>query len=328
MAVITELSEGDAAALARAFDLGEVRALRAIPAGTINSNYALTTSRGAYFLRINEGKDEADVRWEAELLRELAGAGVPVAAPHRASSGEAWAPVRGKLASLFSWLEGEHRARDEVSAMDARAVGRALAELHGAGRPLASRFERSGIYTFADITARFEGFRDRDDPALAPAIRAIADEIPWLEARAAIRAEAPQGVIHGDLFRDNVLFRGRELAALLDFEQASTGSLAYDLAVCLNAWCFTSDVDPELSRGLLAGYQALRPLGEAARAALYPELRAAAMRFAVTRVTDVYLAGADQPGKDFRRYLRRLERWRELGAGEVDRWIGESAAPA
>jgi len=97
---------------------------------------------------------------------------------------------------------------------------------------------------------------------------------------------------------------------LLDFEQASTGALVYDLAVCINAWCFVDDFDPALIEALVAGYQQVRPLDPGERALLPVEARAAAMRFTVTRITDVYLPGVDLPGKDFRRYLRRLERLR------------------
>lgn len=313
-----ELTENDARALAREFGAGEVSALRRVAAGTINANYALSTASGAYFLRVNEGKGEDEVRWEAELVWALERAGVPVVAPLPAARGEPFARWGSALVSLFPWRPGEHRGRGEVSEGDARALGLALAHLHEAGLPLAPRFERRGIYTFEDIVRRFERIRERRDPALDPAVEAIAEEIPWLRQREAVRAAAPTGVIHGDLFRDNVLFRGRELEALLDFEQASTGSLAYDLAVCINAWCWDEDVEIELARALVSGYRAGRGLEDASRQALYPELRAAAMRFTVTRITDVYLRGADNPEKDFRRYLRRLERWRELGPEVVE----------
>jgi homoserine kinase type II len=321
MGAFTRLEDGDVAALARAFGVGEVRAWRPIAAGTINSNFALETSGGRYFLRINEGKREAEVRYEAELVAELERAGGPVVAPARARSGEPFARHGDRFASLFPWIEGGHRGRGEVSEGDAEAVGAALARLHEAALPIAARFERAGIYTFDDIVARFEGLRGSRDLALEPALSAVAEEIPWLRERASVRDAASRGIIHGDLFRDNVVFRGTRLAALIDFEQASSGSLVYDLAVCVNAWCFDEDVRPELARAMVGGYLAGRALSAADREALAVELRGAAMRFTVTRITDVYLPGLDNPEKDFRRYARRLVRWRELGAGEVASWF-------
>jgi homoserine kinase type II len=179
------------------------------------------------------------------------------------------------------------------------------------------RFAREGIYTSAHIAARVEAVsadpRAAADPDLARALADARDEIAWLAERAGERARAPRGVIHGDLFRDNVLFAGDELAALLDFEQASLGAWIYDLAVCANAWCWVDDVVPELLAGLANGYAAVRPLEPVERELFPVELRAAAVRFTVTRITDVYLPGADLPGKDFRRYLSRLHRWRQLG---------------
>ncbi len=318
MGAFTNLTGGDVAALAHAFGAGEVERWWPIPAGTINSNFGLKTARGRYFLRVNEGKGEAEVRYEADLVGELSRAGLPVLAPIPAQGGEPFARRGGKLVSLFPFRDGEHRARGEVGEHDARAVGAALADLHAAGLPIAARFDRRGIYTFGDIVRRLEGIAAPDgDAELARALKVLGAEAAWLEAREAVRTEATRGVIHGDLFRDNVLFRGSELVLLLDFEQASTGSLAYDLAVCINAWCWGDDLERPLSRALVAGYRARRELPPPDRDALYVELRAAAMRFAVTRITDVYLPGIENPDKDYRRYVRRLERWQALGPDEV-----------
>jgi homoserine kinase type II len=128
------------------------------------------------------------------------------------------------------------------------------------------------------------------------------------------RPDLPTGLIHGDLFIDNVLYQGDALVALLDFEQASWGRLAYDLAVSVLAFGFgRDDFRPDLTRAFIAGYLETRPVSAGEREGFASELRFAACRFAVTRITDVYLrrtAGAP-PGKDFRRYLLRLRRVRE-----------------
>jgi homoserine kinase type II len=146
------------------------------------------------------------------------------------------------------------------------------------------------------------------------------DELAWLSARAAERAAAPRGVIHGDLFRDNVLFDGEDLVALLDFEQASTGSLVYDVAVCVNAWCYGDAFDAALVRAMCGGY-AGRAMSRAEARALMIELRAAAMRFMVTRITDVHLPGVELAGKGFDRFQARLESWRALGDAGLADWL-------
>jgi homoserine kinase type II len=318
MARLTRLDDEDVRALADAFALGEVTAWGEVPAGTINSNHWVEAGGRRWFLRVNEGKREEDVRYEAELVGELAARGVATPRPVVASSGQPLLLRRDRWVSVFPWIAGSQRALGEVTAADAHAVGAALARLHRAGAGLVVRFARDGIYTTSHIAERVDAIaadsRAAGDPALVSAVASAREEMVWLAARAGQRASAPRGIIHGDLFRDNVLFAADgDVAALLDFEQASLGTWVYDLAVSANAWCYTDEVVPELCAALVAGYRAIRPLEPVERALLWTELRAAAVRFCVTRITDVYLPGADLPGKDFRRFQQRLARWRQLG---------------
>lgn len=335
MGLFTQLTEEQIAALTRGFGadrtVGPVTGFRAIPAGTINSNFRIECERGALFLRINEGKSEEDVRYEADLVAALVGGGVASPVPFRTDDGTPFVMHDGRHVSLFPWLDGSHRAGAAIEPGHTAALGRALARLHLVGLDLFERFDRPSRYTFAEIIERHRQVaaseRGQSDPVLAPALAAVADEIPWLEARDEVRDAATTGIIHGDLFPDNVLFAdgSATISALIDFEQASTGSLAYDLAVCINAWCYRDDFDPALIAGLVSGYQEVRPLTESDIAALEVEVRAAAMRFTVTRITDVYLPGMDSSAKDFRRYLARLQRWREVGRDGLHSWakLGE-----
>jgi homoserine kinase type II len=320
----TRLGDAELEQLAAAFGLGAIREHHAIAAGTINSNYELATERGRFFARVNEGKSEHDVAWEAQLVGALAEAGVVTPPPLVALDGRPYAALRGpitKWLSVFAWRDGRHLAAAEVTPALADRFGAALAQLHVAGLALPAAWRRGSIYDHVHLVGRFERFAQLADAALARAVAILGEELAEAAAAAAIRARATHGMIHGDLFRDNVLWDGDAISAILDFEQASGGSLAYDLAVCINDWCFPgsprADLDLGLAAALVAGYQRVRPLTDLDRAALPVELRAAAARFTITRITDVYLARVPNPDKDFRAFLARCEAWRGPALGQL-----------
>lgn len=320
MGVFTQLGRTELTEVAEAFSLGLVRGFQPIVAGTINTNYGLDTEHGRWFVRVNEGKAEVDVAWEARLVASLAEGGVTTPAPVRAQDGRPYAPLagmRGKWVSVFPWRRGRHLAASEVTPQHAAVLGAALARLHVVGLALPAAWRRGSIYDHDHLVTRFSRFQHSMDPALARAIEVLGEELAAAAAAAPIRARATHGIIHGDLFRDNVLWEGDEVAALLDFEQASGGSLAYDLAVCINDWCWTSRPELALVRGLVEGYQQVRPLTIGDREALPIEIRAAAARFTITRITDVYLARLDNPEKDFRAFLARSEAWRGPVLGQL-----------
>lgn len=320
MGTFTVLGATEIEELAEAFGLGAVREFRTIAAGTINSNFEVVTATGRYFLRVNEGKAEVDVAWESRLVAALAQAGVATPAPLLARDGRPYAALVGpvtKWVSAFPWREGHHLAADEVTPELASTFGRALAELHRAGLQLPAAWRRGSIYDHDHLVARLERFERVHDPLLADAKRILAEELAIAGDAAPIRRRATQGIIHGDLFRDNVLWQGGRITAILDFEQASGGSLAYDLAVCINDWCWTDAPRIDLAHALIAGYQAVRPLTPGDREALPYEIRAAAARFTITRITDVYLARVRNPDKDFRAFLARCEAWRGPSLGQL-----------
>lgn len=327
MGTFTQLGPRELADLAAAFGLPPVTELRPIAEGTINSNFEIVAG-DHYFLRVNENKSEDDVAYEAELVGAFAAGGVPTPAPllardHRryAALGVAPDPALAaansnlpptKWVSIFPWRTGHHIL--DITAPIARALGAALARLHLAGLGLP---RRPSIYDHDHLVKRFAGFAGSPDPELAHAISVLQRELSFAHAQAAVRQAATHGVIHGDLFRDNVLWEGGEIVAVLDFEQASGGSLAYDLAVCLNDWCWTGEIRFDLVKAMLDGYQSVRPLTDADRAALLIEVRASAARFTITRITDVYLAKVDNPEKDFRAFLARVEAWDAHALGQL-----------
>ena len=200
----------------------------------------------------------------------------------------------------------------------ARQAGGALAQLHRAGAEVTDH--RPGRYEPDEIQRRFERISALagGDPVLAGAVAVLGPALARLAGQR--RADVPMGLIHGDLFIDNVLYADSgALTALLDFEQASWGRLAYDLAVSVLAFGFgQDDFRPEVTRAFIEGYTALRTPTPAEQEGFGDELEFAACRFAVTRITDVYLRrGAGAPsGKDFQRYVRRYQRVGEHRAGE------------
>ncbi len=317
--VFTQLGRAELCEVAEAFDLGETIGFQSIAAGTINTNFRLDTTKGRYFVRVNEGKAEADVAWEARLVEALAKGGVATLPPVVARDGRPYAPLAHtrKWVSVFPWRKGSHLEPSQVTTELAAELGAQLAKMHAVGLELPAAWRRGSIYNHDHLALRFARFESSLDPALRSAIKILGEELATASHAQATRARATQGIIHGDLFRDNVLWEGGSIAAILDFEQASGGSLAYDIAVCINDWCWTGEPRIDLARALLDGYRKVRDLSAADREALPIEVRAAAARFTVTRITDVYLARVDNPEKDFRAFLARCEAWRGPALGQL-----------
>jgi homoserine kinase type II len=316
MATFRSLDPADVQEILAAFGAGDYRAHQPIAVGTVNTNVRVETAAGPLFLRVNEGKSRADVEREAAIVAHVAVRGVPTPPPRRTPAGVPFVAWRGELVSLFPWVAGRTLSRAEVTPVHAAAVGAALGALHRAGADVEdhspSRYEPD------EIEARLARVAALARPELAAAVDTLAPELANL--RSARAAALPQGTIHGDLFIDNVLFDGARLSALIDFEQASWGRLAYDLAVTTLAFGFgRDDFRAEIVRSLIDAYVAARPVTAGERVGFGAELRFAACRFAVTRITDVHLkrdAGA-APGKNFSRYLDRLDRVRaHLAAGD------------
>lgn len=310
MGTFRTLTDFDLEEILGGFGLGGLRAFTPIAAGTINTNLAVELDEGRRFLRINEGKSVEDVAREAAIVEFLSDRGLNTPRPIPSTTGQPWLPWRGVCVSLFPWVEGRILTRAELAQDQARQAGVALARLHLTGAPYPD--QRPGRYEPEEIARRLAEIENQahEHAALAAAVEELRPELRRLEReRAAVDADIPKGLIHGDLFMDNVLYRGPTLVALLDFEQAAWGRPVYDLAVSVLAFGFgLDDFRPEITRAFIDGYLDTRPAEPAEVAAFGDELCFAACRFTVTRITDVYLrreAGAP-PGKDFRRYLSRL----------------------
>jgi len=305
MAVYTEVGDEALAAFLADFDIGSVVAFRGIAEGVENSNFSLRTTQGDYILTLYEKRvDPADLPWFLGLMEHLATRGITCPLPVRGRDGVALRMLAGRHAAITTFLPGvwPRRVRQEHCG----PLGRVLASLHLAGRDYApTRPNALGP----------DGWR----PQFARA-RSRADEVaPGLEAEldAALSAilgawptGLPTGHIHADLFPDNVFFLDGRLSGLIDFYFAATDVFAYDLAICLNAWCFEPDFafNVTKARAMLAAYDARRPLSAAERAALPVLCQGAAIRFLLTRLYDWANTppGALVTRKDPVEYLRRL----------------------
>jgi len=315
MAVLTRIDDDSARSLVVAYGLGEPWTLRGIPAGSVNSNFALETGGGRrFFLRVYEERDLAGARGETMMLTRLAAAGVPTPAPCVRTDGQLVTDVHGKAAALFPWRDGVMRCQAGVTAEDARLMGEALARVHVAG---ASEAAETGRFNYVNLARRLDGIEANGDTRFATLVPQIRAELE--RTHRARDPELPSGLIHSDLFRDNVLWQadGR-IAALLDFESACHGTYAYDLMVTILAWCVGGDIDVHLARAMCAGYERVRPLTARERQGLRAEGSFGALRFAITRITDYAMrTNAEGPRvvKEWRRFWMRYERLVAMGDG-------------
>ncbi len=311
MALLTPLTLDAARLLGARYGL-EVTSVTPILAGSVNSNFSLSLAKGERaFLRVYEEQGDSAARGEARLLDHLASRGVPSPRPRRLAAERGFiGDHAGKPVAVFPWCDGEARCQRGVDAASAREVGAALARVHVAGASYADAApSRFGPDALGRRLVGLEGAALPDD--LRRTLAGLGERLAALAERPA----APEiGVIHGDLFRDNVLWSGGAIAALLDFESASRGSAPFDLAVTMLAWCFGDAFEEPLARAMAAGYASVRPLDDAERSAFYDEARFAALRFSITRITDFELRPAGTGvHKDYRRFVARLEALERLG---------------
>ena len=305
MAVYTEITDEQAEAFLADYDLGEIVALKGIAEGVENSNYFLLTDRGRYILTLYEKRvAEEDLPFFIDLLDGLVANGVPCPSPERGRDGQALRRLADRPACIVSFLQGMSPRR--IRPWQCEEVGRALAELHLAGAPLG--LYRANNLSVGSWRAQYAPVAARADTVQAGLAETIEAELDLLERQ--WPAGLPEGLIHADLFPDNVFFHGRELTGLIDFYFACTDALAYDLAVCLNAWCFEPDGSYNMTNGrlLLSRYAEVRPLRDEELEALPLLARGSALRFLLTRLYDWVNQQPDamvRP-KDPLEFLRRL----------------------
>ena len=315
MAVYTDVSDEALTGFLAEFDIGEAVSCKGIAEGVENSNYLLQTERGSYVLTLYERRvAREDLPFFLGLMDHLAAAGIACPTPVRGADGSALRELCGRPAAVVSFLTGMWPRRP--TPRHCAEVGAALARMHLAGASF--EMSRPNDLSVAGWRALFESCRARAHEVRDGLADEIARELDDLEANWPRGLEA--GIIHADLFPDNVFFAGDRLSGMIDFYFACNDDYAYDLAICLNAWCFEADggFNVTKARHLLTAYRRVRPMSAAELDALPRLARGGALRFLLTRLHD-WLdppAGLLAKRKDPLEYLRRLRFHREAaGAG-------------
>ncbi|MDC9832522.1 homoserine kinase [Rhizobium binxianense] len=313
MAVYTDIAEDDLKWFLTEYDAGTLLSYKGIAEGVENSNFLLHTSKDPLILTLYEKRvEKTDLPFFLGLMQHLSARGLSCPLPLPRRDGALLGSLSGRPAALISFLEGMWLRKPE--ARHCREVGRALAEMHVAGDGF--ELKRPNALSIDGWRGLWEKSAERAgevEPGLQTEIRG---ELDFLAA--AWPKSLPAGVIHADLFPDNVFFLGDELSGLIDFYFACNDLLAYDVSICLNAWCFEKDGAYNITKGtaMLAGYQSVRPLSGEEIAALPVLSRGSALRFFLTRLYDWLTTpeGAMVTKKDPLEYLRKLRFHRQIGS--------------
>jgi homoserine kinase type II len=305
MAVYTDVPDDELRAFVAQYDVGEVVSSKGIAEGVENSNFLLRTGTGTFILTLYEKRvDPKDLPFFIGLMEHLAAAGLACPTPLRARDGVALRCLCGRPAALISFLDGMWPRR--IQPYHCAGVGAALAALHLAGGNFAMR--RPNNLSLAGWRTLFAACRDRAHEVRPGLGEELASDLAGLEA--AWPTNLPSGVIHADLFPDNVFFRDEAVSGVIDFYFACNDFLAYDIAICLNAWCFEVDgaFNVTKARLLLQHYRTVREIEPAELAALPLLARGSALRFLLTRLYDWlnHPPGAFVQPKDPLEYLHKL----------------------
>jgi homoserine kinase type II len=321
MAVYTDVTGEDLARFLAAYDTGELLSYKGIAEGVENSNFLVHTRTGNYILTLYERRvAERDLPFFLALMEHLASRGITCPQPVKNKSGRVLGKLAGRPAAIVTFLDGLWIRRP--SAAHCAALGEALAGLHLAGADFP--MHRDNALSVGGWRPLYESCRERAHKVEGNLETLVAAELNEVERD--WPSGLPQGVIHADLFPDNVFFLGDRLSGLIDFYFACTDTLAYDIAICLNAWCFEPDHSYNVTKGraLLSGYAKIRKPSTDEWEKLPLLARGAALRFLLTRLVDWLDVppGALVKPKDPLEYARKLrfhqrvKSWRDYGVTE------------
>jgi homoserine kinase type II len=321
MAVYTEVADEELDAFIASYGIGALTSCKGIAEGVENSNYLVQTEAGRYILTLYEKRvAPKDLPYFLALMEHLAARGIHCPLPVHDREGRNLRKLAGRPAALITFLDGVSVRRASIE--QCASLGNALGRLHVAGESF--QRTRANSLSLSDWGPLANAIGERADTIIRGLSSEIRKELAHLDK--AWPRDLPQGVIHADLFPDNVFFLGQEVSGLIDFYFACTDMLAYDIAICLNAWCFESDASFNITkaRAFLQAYEGVRPLSAAELAALPTLARGAALRFLLTRSYDWLNTDGEAlvKRKDPNEYLRKLrfhrkvKSYRDYGLGE------------
>ncbi|MEP1574129.1 homoserine kinase [Roseibium album] len=316
MAVYTEVTDEELQDFIGTYDVGRLLSFKGIAEGVENSNFLVHTDKASYILTLYEKRvDPDDLPYFLNLLQHLAGKGLSCPTPVPSRDGKLLGTLAGRPAALVTFLEGMWVKRPRVE--HCAGLGKAMAELHIDGQDYDGF--RTNALNVAGWRPLFEQCGDRSGTVHPGLGDEITRELAHLEAT--WPSDLPHGVIHADLFPDNVFFLGNELSGLIDFYFACNDAFAYDIAICLNAWCFEIDLSFNVTkaRALLKGYTSVRQLDSNEYDALPTLCRGAALRFLLTRLYDWLSVpeGALVTPKNPLEYLKKLKFHQTIGDTEA-----------
>lgn len=317
MTVFTVLNKREISEIIADYGLPKAMSVREIREGSINTHYLVETIKGKFILKIDEVKSEIEVKREQDLLSFLRKHGFPCPIPLSDRNNRHYRDLNGRALSVYRHVDGRTIDPEYITPGQLENVGRVLADLHLIGKAYKKGIEnRLGFERVAEI---YFDVRSRLPHYFKKITRTLDDEVEYLHHY--LESKLPKGIIHGDLFGDNIMFKGDKVVAVLDFEAACRGKFIFDLATVVNTFCFEAANGYSLKKFemLIGGYEALRTLSLAEWDAFPNELRFAAFRFCVTRLRDFFLNPIDERqriNKDFQDFydrLRILRREREGG---------------
>ena len=307
MAVLTALTKREISDTVADYALPKVTSVREVREGSVNTHYLVDTAKGKFVLKIDEVKSEIEVKREQDLLSFLRKHGFPCPVPLFDRNNRHYRDWGGKPLSVYRHIDGRAIDPECMTVEKLENVGRVLADLHVIGKAYKKGIEnRFGFERVAEI---YFDVRGRLPHYFKKITRTLDDEVEYLHHY--LEGKLPKGIIHGDLFADNLMFKGDKVVAVLDFEAACRGKFIFDLATAVNALCFDTASGYSLKKfeALIGGYEALRTLSLAEWDAFPNELRFAAFRFTVTRLRDFFLNPVDERqriNKDFQDFYDRL----------------------
>ena len=321
MAVYTDVSDEELADFIGSYAIGALTSFKGIAEGVENSNYLVHTESGRYILTLYEKRvRREDLPYFLALMQHLVGRGISCPLPVKDRAGRTLKELAGRPAALITFLEGLWVRRPNIE--HCHALGDVLAHFHLAGADFPMfRANDLSLPGWRKLVQSIGAGADEVVPGLAAEIE---KELAYLEKR--WPSDLPQGVIHADLFPDNVFFLGDKVSGLIDFYFACNDTMAYDVAICLNAWCFESDGSFNITkaRAMLQAYEGVRPLSEAELKWLPTLARGAALRFLLTRTYDWLntdesaLVRTKDPNEYLRklRFHQRVKSYRDYGLGK------------